>query len=88
MGNMISAIDLSWQVTPSLYRIYWKKLLIKYIYNALLPENFIYYLKGNEFIYNVWNKNNTEKLNELKEISTCNLNFENKEDLKDFDKEN
>ena len=71
---------------------YFKTLIIK-IYTSLLPENFFYYLKEIEFLYNVRDKNSSGKISELKEIleycySTNNLIFENKETLVDFDKLN
>ena len=68
------------------------KGLIVSIYNALTPENFIYYLKEMEFRYEVKDKNNKEKINQLISIleycySTCNLTFVSKDDLIDYDKE-
>ena len=69
------------------------KRIINTIYNALAPEIFIYYLKEIEFRYSIRNKNNTEKINQLKSIldycySTCNLNFEEKDNLIDYNKTN
>lgn len=73
----------------------WGKLkgLITTIYNSIAPENFIYYLKEMEFRYDMKNKNNNEKINQLISIleycySTCNLIFVSKDDLIDYEKEN
>ena len=61
------------------------KGLINKIYNALLPDNFIYFLKEIELRYYIRDKNSSAKIEQLKQIldycySTNNLSCEDKED--------